>query len=128
MPPVDFVFEAGDRNFEGRNLRFHARDLGGQALQTCDAVALPRLLFLFQTSDSKALAVGRGGSKFGMTETELSTAGGTSDARFIAQYCPVVELGLPGQTMHKVDERVAIADVKGLAELYAAFIAMYFSD
>ena len=59
-------------------------------------------------------------------ETELSTAGGTSDARFIAQYCPVVELGLPGQTMHKVDERVAVADVTGLAALYAAFIAIYF--
>jgi succinyl-diaminopimelate desuccinylase len=58
--------------------------------------------------------------------TELSTAGGTSDARFIAQYCPVVEFGLPGQTMHKVDERVAVADVSGLAALYAAFIAAYF--
>jgi succinyl-diaminopimelate desuccinylase len=56
---------------------------------------------------------------------ELSTGGGTSDARFIARYCPVVELGLPGQTMHKVDERVAVADVAGLAGLYAAFIAAY---
>jgi succinyl-diaminopimelate desuccinylase len=59
--------------------------------------------------------------------TELSTAGGTSDARFIAQYCPVVEFGLPGQTMHKVDERVAIADVERLAELYAGFIRAYFA-
>lgn len=58
-------------------------------------------------------------------DAELSTAGGTSDARFIAQYCPVVELGLPGQTMHKVDERVAVADVTGLAALYAAFISAY---
>jgi succinyl-diaminopimelate desuccinylase len=58
-------------------------------------------------------------------ETDLSTAGGTSDARFIAQYCPVVEFGLPGQTMHKVDERVAVADVTGLAGLYAAFISAY---
>jgi succinyl-diaminopimelate desuccinylase len=58
-------------------------------------------------------------------ETELSTSGGTSDARFIAQYCPVVELGLPGQTMHKVDENVAVNDVEGLATLYAAFIARY---
>ena len=39
--------------------------------------------------------------------------------------CPVVELGLPGQTMHKVDERVAVADVTGLAGLYAAFIGAY---
>ena len=58
---------------------------------------------------------------------ELSTAGGTSDARFLAQYCPVVECGLPGPTMHKVDEHVSVADVEGLAALYAAFIADYFA-
>jgi succinyl-diaminopimelate desuccinylase len=58
---------------------------------------------------------------------ELSTAGGTSDARFIAQYCPVVECGLPGPSMHKADEHVAIADVEGLAALYAAFIRDYFA-
>jgi succinyl-diaminopimelate desuccinylase len=56
---------------------------------------------------------------------ELSTAGGTSDARFVAQYCPVVELGLPGSTMHKADEHVAVADVEALTRLYAAFIAEY---
>ena len=53
---------------------------------------------------------------------ELSTAGGTSDARFVAQYCPVVELGLPGPTMHKADECVPLADVYTLTALYAAFI------
>ncbi len=56
---------------------------------------------------------------------EFSTAGGTSDARFIAQYCPVVELGLPGPTMHKTDEHVRIADVEALTGLYAAFIRRY---
>jgi succinyl-diaminopimelate desuccinylase len=59
------------------------------------------------------------------TRPELSTAGGTSDARFVAQYCPVVEFGLPGQTMHKADESVAVADVEGLAALYKAFIQDY---
>jgi len=54
---------------------------------------------------------------------ELSTGGGTSDARFIAPYCPVAELGLVGTTMHKADERVAVADVLALTALYAAFIA-----
>lgn len=58
---------------------------------------------------------------------ELSTAGGTSDARFVAQYCPVVECGLPGPSMHKVDENVALADVEGLTALYAAFITDYFA-
>lgn len=55
----------------------------------------------------------------------LSTAGGTSDARFIAPYCPVVECGLPGPTMHQTDEHVAVADVQGLARIYAAFIHDY---
>ena len=57
---------------------------------------------------------------------ELSTAGGTSDARFIAEYCPVVEFGLPGPTMHKVDEHIRIADLEALTALYAQFIAEYF--
>jgi succinyl-diaminopimelate desuccinylase len=55
----------------------------------------------------------------------LSTAGGTSDARFIAPYCPVVECGLPGPSMHQADEHVAVADVEGLARVYAAFIRNY---
>ena len=54
-----------------------------------------------------------------------STAGGTSDARFIAPYCPVVECGLPGPSMHQADEHVSIADVVALASLYAAFIEKY---
>ncbi|MDC9823251.1 succinyl-diaminopimelate desuccinylase [Devosia sp. ZB163] len=56
---------------------------------------------------------------------ELSTGGGTSDARFIAEYCPVVECGLPGPTMHKVDENVRVSDVEELTALYATFIADY---
>jgi succinyl-diaminopimelate desuccinylase len=58
---------------------------------------------------------------------ELSTGGGTSDARFVAAYCPVVEFGLPGQTMHKANESVALDDVTGLTALYAAFIRDYFA-
>ena len=56
---------------------------------------------------------------------EFSTGGGTSDARFVAQYCPVVECGLPGPTMHKVDECVPLSDVRALTALYAAFIERY---
>ena len=57
----------------------------------------------------------------------LSTSGGTSDARFISQYCPVVEFGLVGQTMHQVDERVPIADLRALTAIYRAIIDKYFS-
>lgn len=59
---------------------------------------------------------------------QLSTGGGTSDARFIAQYCPVIECGLVGTTMHKVDERVTIDDVRRLSSLYRAFIRDFFAE
>lgn len=58
---------------------------------------------------------------------ELSTTGGTSDARFIRAHCPVVEFGLPGQTMHQVDERVAVADIEGLTKIYRRILTDYFS-
>jgi succinyl-diaminopimelate desuccinylase len=58
---------------------------------------------------------------------ELSTTGGTSDARFIQACCPVAEFGLVGQTMHKVDERVALSDVQQLSEIYERFLDLYFA-
>jgi len=57
---------------------------------------------------------------------ELSTSGGTSDARFIKNYCPVVEFGLVGQTMHKVDEHLVIADLEALTEIYYRFLTTTF--
>lgn len=57
---------------------------------------------------------------------ELSTGGGTSDARFIKDYCPVVEFGLVGQTMHQVDERTALNDVDKLTAVYQSFLENYF--
>jgi len=60
-------------------------------------------------------------------EPKLSTTGGTSDARFIKDYCPVVEFGLVGQTMHMVDERVAVADLETLTRIYEVFIERWFS-
>ncbi len=58
---------------------------------------------------------------------ELSTGGGTSDARFIKDHCPVVELGLVGTTMHQVDERVPVADLEAVTRLYARVIKGYFA-
>ena len=57
---------------------------------------------------------------------ELSTTGGTSDARFIKAYCPVAEFGLVGQTMHKVDEHVATDDIVKLTEIYLSVLETYF--
>src|SRR5471032_284536 len=58
---------------------------------------------------------------------ELSTTGGTSDARFITHYCPVVEFGLVGQTMHQVDERVPVADLAALTAVYRRILERYFA-
>lgn len=58
---------------------------------------------------------------------ETSTGGGTSDARFIRRYCPVVELGLVGTTMHQVNECVPVQDIEVLTDIYAAFLDRWFS-
>jgi len=58
---------------------------------------------------------------------ELSTTGGTSDARFIRALCPVVEFGLVGATMHAVDERAPVAEIRALAAIYQRLIGDYFA-
>jgi succinyl-diaminopimelate desuccinylase len=57
----------------------------------------------------------------------LSTSGGTSDARFIKDYCPVVEFGLVGRTMHQIDERVAVDDLVALTAIYRRVLDRYFA-
>ena len=58
---------------------------------------------------------------------KLSTSGGTSDARFIKDHCPVIEFGLANSTMHKTDERVATADLVALTEIYRTVLERYFA-
>ncbi|MCB1884945.1 MAG: succinyl-diaminopimelate desuccinylase [Geminicoccaceae bacterium] len=58
----------------------------------------------------------------------LNTTGGTSDARFFAPHCPIVEFGLVNATIHQVDERVAVADIATLAGVYLAFIERFFGQ
>ena len=58
---------------------------------------------------------------------ELSTSGGTSDARFISSYCPVIEFGLVGQTMHQVDERTPVSDLERLTKIYRGILDRYFA-
>jgi succinyl-diaminopimelate desuccinylase len=60
-------------------------------------------------------------------EPDLSTTGGTSDARFIRSLCPVVEFGLVGTTMHAVDERAPVAEIRTLTAVYRHLIADYFA-
>lgn len=57
---------------------------------------------------------------------ELSTSGGTSDARFVKDHCPVLEFGLVGKTMHKVDECVEVAQIEALKAIYGRILRSYF--
>ncbi|MGI9464880.1 MAG: succinyl-diaminopimelate desuccinylase, partial [Aestuariivirgaceae bacterium] len=59
---------------------------------------------------------------------ELSTGGGTSDARFIKDYCPVVEFGPINQTIHQVDERIGVDELKALTRIYRAMLERYFAE
>jgi succinyl-diaminopimelate desuccinylase len=58
---------------------------------------------------------------------ELSTSGGTSDARFISNYCPVIEFGLVGQTMHQINERTPVTDLEKLTRIYRGILDRYFT-
>ena len=58
---------------------------------------------------------------------DLNTGGGTSDARFITNYCPVLEFGLVGQTMHQIDERTPVADLERLTTIYRGILDRYFA-
>ena len=59
---------------------------------------------------------------------DLNTGGGTSDARFITHYCPVIEFGLVGQTMHQIDERTPVADLEKLTAIYRGVLDRYFTN
>jgi succinyl-diaminopimelate desuccinylase len=58
---------------------------------------------------------------------DLTTGGGTSDARFITHYCPVIEFGLVSQTMHQIDERAPVADLETLTRIYRGVLDRYFA-
>jgi succinyl-diaminopimelate desuccinylase len=82
----------------------------------------------FYTEPDRFVAVVAEGVKAATGETpELSTSGGTSDARFIRALCPVVEFGLVGTTMHKVDEHAPVAEIAALSEAYGEIIRRYFA-
>jgi succinyl-diaminopimelate desuccinylase len=115
------------------NIRFNDRHTGAALRDWLDAV-------LRRHADRFDLAVDISGEAFitapgAFTETlrrvvhevtrrtpVLDTGGGTSDARFIARYCPVAEFGLVGATMHKADECVPVADLRQLAEIYTGVL------
>jgi succinyl-diaminopimelate desuccinylase len=90
------------------------------SFEPCNAVAFLTKPSVFTDLVAKAVE-----KKTGRTP-ELSTSGGTSDARFIQAYCPVLEFGGISATAHMVDEHVAIAEIEALTEIYAAILEEYF--
>lgn len=82
--------------------------------------------FLTEEGDFSTLVANAIEQRLGL-KPDLSTTGGTSDARYIKNYCPVVEFGLVGQTMHKVDECADVADIEALADIYTDILERYFA-
>ncbi|HTT84618.1 MAG TPA: succinyl-diaminopimelate desuccinylase [Rhizomicrobium sp.] len=98
------------------------KEMGGEAEISADVGALPFLTEPGAFTDllSKAVQAVTG------RVPQLSTTGGTSDARFIKNYAPVAEIGLAGTTMHKVDECVPVAEIETLTAIYTAILDAYF--
>ncbi|MDH6264881.1 succinyl-diaminopimelate desuccinylase [Rhizobium sp. SG_E_25_P2] len=101
----------------------------GRAPARYELVWAERPSHVFLTRDDRLIGtLSRAIERHTGTTPKLSTTGGTSDARFIKDYCPVVEFGLVGQTMHMVDERVRVSELEALTRIYESFIADWFRD
>ena len=99
--------------------------LSGTDLSASIAFEPPSRAFLTEPGPLDALLSEAVREVTGVTPS-LSTDGGTSDARFIKDFCPVVEFGLITATIHKIDEHVALADLEQLTAVYRRFLDLYF--
>jgi succinyl-diaminopimelate desuccinylase len=101
-----------------------ARELGGEIAVDANSGAVAFLTppGTFVTLVSDAI------TRITNIRPELSTGGGTSDARFIKDHCPVAEVGLPGASMHKIDEAAPVDEIRRLTDIYAAVLDSYFSN
>jgi succinyl-diaminopimelate desuccinylase len=112
------------------SLKAHVNEQAALALSGTDLLLSldfepPSVSFLTNPGPLDALLSEAINEVTGITPS-LSTGGGTSDARFIKEYCPVVEFGLTTSSIHKADEHVAVADLETLTAIYRRFIALYF--
>ena len=132
----DRVFDEGTDHFPPTNLEITTMDVGNTTTNLIPAEAKARLNIRFNDQHSGAslseyletvrtLVAGAVTAVSGETP-ELSTTGGTSDARFIKNHCPVVELGLINATAHKVNENSRVDDIYALTDIYERVIAGYF--
>ena len=102
-----------------------AKVAGGKVKWTIDWEPSNADVFYTEPSPFTDVVTGAVAEVTGKTP-KLSTSGGTSDARFIKDYCPVVEFGLVGQTMHATDERVPVKDLQTLTAVYRRILDNYF--
>ncbi|MEZ5666174.1 MAG: succinyl-diaminopimelate desuccinylase [Alphaproteobacteria bacterium] len=107
-------------------IRARCREAAPEASHEVD-VSISGESFLTPPGPLTDLAVAAIEAELGTTP-QLSTTGGTSDARFIKDFCPVIEFGMVGQTMHKVDERVEVADVAALTRIYRRMLDRFFAQ
>ena len=119
------------------NIRFNDMHTGENLIawirETCDAVGGSYELDARISGESFLTPPGQlsdtvAGAVAAVTghQPELSTSGGTSDARFIKNFCPVVEFGLPSTTMHQVNEAASVADIERLTAIYEAVLNRWF--
>lgn len=101
------------------------REAAGEAKVELEFLPSNAVSFLTQPGDFTALVSKAAQEVTGLTP-ELSTSGGTSDARFITRDCPVVEFGLTNETIHAVDENARVADIDALAAVYERILEAYF--
>jgi len=119
------------------NIRFNSlwsgKTLESKIRETLDAVGIPYHLDIRVGGESFYTAPGPHSDLIVETirkhtgrTPELSTSGGTSDARYIKNHCPVIEFGIVGETMHKTNERVAVSDMHALADIYLDILKGWF--
>ena len=108
-----FAASFADAQAEGLSCAMTFQPDSGEAFLTQDAALIDHIANAIQ-------------AETGLNPT-LSTGGGSSDARFVKSYCPVVEFGAVGATMHKVDECIPLAELERLTAVYARFLSLYFN-
>ena len=108
-------------------LRSHAAAVQAETgVEITARISISGESFLTPPGDFSALVAGAVQAETGRMP-EYSTSGGTSDARFVKDHCPVVEFGLVGRTMHQVDERVDVAQIHQLKAIYSRILRDYFA-
>ncbi len=119
------------------NVRFNdkwsAQSLSDKIVSLLDAAGADYKISFWSNAESFLSAPGKLAEMVSAAVAEtaqrtpkLTTSGGTSDARFVARYCPVVEFGLVNKTIHQVDECVAVADMETLTGIYAGILGRFF--